>query len=139
MQNNIFTNVSTGYGAVLSVVSGSILLENNTYIDSDAMGSATFAFEDTSEVVVRNLSHKNVNATETASHKYLHVKLKDGGNLTVEGIQFENMNLNKYRSILVEGNVDVYSLSALNYSGIEVGTENSMIEIKSFNYLIITN
>ena len=139
MQNNVFINVSSGYGVVYSYLSGSVLLENNTYSDSEAMGSAMFYFQDAGKVIVNGLTHNNVNASETLDNKYIYFKIQDGGNFTTKRIIFENLNIGSYRTIFVEGRVNEYALSHLNYTNVEVGSENSMIAIKSFSHLFISN
>ena len=139
IQNNEYINVSTVFGALYSTRSDTVLLENNFYIDSESMGSGTFSFKDTNEVVMRNITHKNLNSTGKSSLRFLYVSIKNGGNFTGENLFFENVDFQTSQSIVIDGNLDVYRLNFLNYTNVRVGNKNSLISLNSFKFLSISN
>lgn len=139
MQNNIYTNVSTYFGAVYSSKTDTILFENNYYSDSEVIGSGTFTFLSTNSILIRNITHNNVHGPTKFSTPFISVSVKDGGNFTAENVKFENLDFHTSQSILVDGDLDSYELSGMNYTDVKVGNGNSVIEFKSFKHISISD
>ena len=139
MTNNQFYNVSCLQGAAYAVVSDKFIIENDLYADSTDFGFDTYAIMDTNEVIIKNVTTRNVNATGSSSEYYFYLRMNNGGNVTVDGLYFENSNVGQQRGLFVQGNMNTFIMTNLNFLNVLVGTGNTLINTGAFNKLEIYN
>ena len=99
----------------------------------------TYVSLDTKNVVIRNVTHSNVNGTNNHAQYYIYLSIINNGDVTVDGMYFENWNLGYQAGFYVYGTMNRLSISNVAMISSTIGNENALINTGSFSTLTISN
>ena len=90
-------------------------------------------------MVIRNVTHSNVNGTNNHAQYYIYLSIINNGDVTVDGMYFENWNLGYQAGFYVYGTMNRLSISNVAMISSTIGNENALINTGSFSTLTISN
>jgi hypothetical protein len=135
MAYNEYYNTSGLLGVLYGVGANTVTIEHEVYADSTDFGFNTYAFFNANEITFRNITHRNVNSVGSSSQYYIYTMINDGGNVIVEDLVFENLNVGVQKGFFVDGQMTSLTMSRLTYTNVTVGTGNNLINTGSFSVL----
>jgi hypothetical protein len=133
--HNEYYNSSGLKGILYSHGSNTITVEHELYADSLDFGFATYAISQTNEITLRNITHRNTNATGSPADYYIYTSINDGGDITVEDLVFEDLNTGFQNSFFNDGFVNYLTMLNFTYRNVIVGTGSSLMDTGSFSVL----
>jgi hypothetical protein len=137
MAYNEYYNTSGLLGVLYGVGANTVTIEHELYADSTDFGFDTYAFFNANQMTFRNITHRNVNSTGSASEYYIYTQINDGGNVIVEDLVFEDLDIGYQKGFFVDGQMTSLTMSRLTYTNVIVGTGNYLINTGSFSVLQI--
>ena len=138
-RNNSYYNVNSYYGIMEMSRAKKATLQDITYENSTIMSLQNFRLLDINEIVLQDISIRNINYTANEERKYIYIRINDGGNINVDNLSFSDLNFGTYRSLSIEGDVNLFHVCNVNYTRVLVGSDNSLMEIGSFHSLNISD
>ena len=139
MAGNTYTNISGPQWAAFTNLASSLVLENESFENSTDFGIGTYAYTEIEHVVIRNITHKNVNGTGTNLQYYIYISIINNGDVSVDGMYFINWNLGYQAGFNVFGIMNKLSISNVAMTSSTIGNQNALINTGSFSTLTISN
>ena len=139
MAGNSYNNITGFQWAAYTVSSANIILENEWLQNSHDCVLGTYALVQSQNVIMRNITHSNVNGTDNSAQFYIYLSVINSGNVIVDGMYFINWNLGYQPGFYVFGTMNILSISNVVMTGSTIGNKNALINIGSFSTLIISN
>ena len=124
MAGNKFTNISGIQWAAYTASAGTFVLENEIIQNSSNCQVGTYASVQTTNVIIRNVTHTNVNGTDNQAQYYIYLSIINNGDVTVDGMYFNNWNLGYQAGFYVFGTMNKLSISNVAMTSSTIGIWN---------------
>ena len=139
MRNNIYTNVSCLEGAAYIHIANKMIIENDIYQNSSHFGHGSYSLFEIDEIIINNVTMRNLNGTGSSAQYYLYIYLNSGGSAYIDSLYFVNSYTGYQTGVYIEESINHFIIQNSYFYNLKVGSGNALINTGTFNDLKIIN
>ena len=139
MRNNIYTNVSWLEGAAYIHIANKIIIENEIYQNSSDFGHGAYSLFEVNEIVIKNITMKNLNGTGSSAQYYLYLAVNSGGSANIDSILLADSYIGFQTGIYIEGSINHLIIQNSIFKNLKLRSGNALINTGTFKDFQISN
>lgn len=114
-------------------------IEDNVYLNTTGFKYATYNLLEVDTIIMKNVTHQNVNGTGTSQEFFVMMSPNDNGVVQLESVNFYSCDLGVQPGMHFDGSVKSLSLINSVFSNVKVGSSNYLFDASLVGTLYITN